>query len=109
MLRVVRQLKLVRGSMVFGLPKGGKTREVPLPRSVVARVGAHLAEFDPVTVTLPWEPLDGEPHSVRLLTTTDRGQSVHSRTFNFHVWKPALKRAGVPVTRALGAPDASDD
>jgi integrase len=102
MLRVVRQLRLVRGSMVFGLPKGGKTREVPLPRSVVTRVRAHFAEFDPATVTLPWETLDGEPHRVRLLVTTDRGQSVHSGTFNYHAWKPALKKAGVEPTRQNG-------
>jgi integrase len=102
MLRVVRQLKLVRGQMVFALPKGAKTREVPLPRSVRARVVAHVAEFEPVSVTLPWETLDGDPHTVRLMVTTDAEQSVHSRTFNFHTWKPALKRAGVPVTRHNG-------
>jgi integrase len=102
MLRVVRQIKLVRGQMVFGLPKGGKTREVPLPRSVRARIAAHVADFESVTVTLPWDTFDGDPHTVRLLVTTDVEQSVHSRTFNFYTWKPALKRAGVPVTRYNG-------
>jgi integrase len=102
MLRVVRQVKLIRGAMVFALPKGGKTREVPLPKVVLARLRAHIKDFEPALVTLPWDTLDGSPHTVRLLVTTDRLQAIHSRTFNFHTWKPALKKAGVPVTRHNG-------
>jgi integrase len=101
-IRVVRQLKLIRGQMVFALPKGGKTRDVPLPDAVRTRIREHVSQVEPVTVTLPWDTLDGEPHAVQLLVVTEDGQPVHSRTFNYQSWKPALKKAGVEPTRHNG-------
>jgi integrase len=100
-LHVVRQLKLIRGRMVFGPPKTGKTRDVPLPASVRVRMDAHAEEFTPVAVTLPWDTLDGDPHTVRLLLTTGTSP-VHSRTFNVSTWKPALRKAKIPATRQNG-------
>ena len=44
-LRVVRQVKLVRGQAVFAAPKGGKEREVPLPGSVWASLIAHARNY----------------------------------------------------------------
>ena len=35
-LRVVHQVKLIRGKAVFAPPKGGKERDVPLPGPVAA-------------------------------------------------------------------------
>jgi integrase len=48
-----RQVKIVGARLVFGPPKGGKERDVPLPESVALRLSAHIAKFPPVTVTLP--------------------------------------------------------
>jgi integrase len=40
--------------------------------------------------------------TVRLLVTRESWEAVVSNTFNAHVWKSALKRAGVPTTRENG-------
>jgi len=42
-LRVERQVKIVRSRLVFALPKGRKTRDVPLPKSVALEAAAHIA------------------------------------------------------------------
>jgi integrase len=101
-IHVVRQLKLVRGKLVFAPPKTGKTRDVPLPDSVKARIDAHAAEFPATPVTLPWETLDGRPVTVRLLVARETWDAIVSNTFNAHVWKSALKKAGVASTRENG-------
>ena len=52
---IQRQVRILAGNkLVFAPPKGRKTRTVPLPSSVAAEVNAHLAEFPPVRVSLPW-------------------------------------------------------
>jgi integrase len=58
---VNRQIKLLNGSLIFALPKGGKTREVPLPEGVKVTLAEHMRLFPPIEVTLPWGDLDGEP------------------------------------------------
>jgi len=101
-IRVVRQLKVVRGQLVFAPPKTGKTRDVPLPDSVRERIDAHQVSSEPVAVTLPWETLDGRPTTVSLLLTREAEAAVLSSTFNGCVWKPALRKAGVLPTRENG-------
>lgn len=51
---VVRQVRLVDSRLVFAPPKRNKTREVPMPRSVLRLVDEHAEQFPPVPVTLPW-------------------------------------------------------
>lgn len=94
-LRVERQIKIVRGKLVFGLPKHGKTREVPLPGEVRLAIKEHVEQFPPLKVTLPWGGPDGEPVTVRLLLHTRESTAIHRMYFNRHVWKPALREAGV--------------
>jgi len=53
LLHVVRQIKIVRGTLVFAPPKGGKLREVPLPDAVATRLSRARPAGDPVPVTLP--------------------------------------------------------
>jgi integrase len=101
-LHVVRQVKVVRERLVFALPKGGKTREVPLPDSVAARLRAHAETYEPVAVTLPWDTLDGEPHTVRLYLTTETGEALFRTRFNGGVWKPAIRAAGIEDNRRNG-------
>ncbi|MDX2574435.1 site-specific integrase [Streptomyces scabiei] len=94
-LTVGHQLKRIRGKYVFALPKGGKVRDVPLPRAVAAALRAHSEEFAPVDVTLPWRTPDGPLVTKRLLFSGVEGNHVRVSNFNAHHWKPALAGAGV--------------
>ena len=81
------QIKLLGGKPVSALPKGGKTREVPLPEPVALALAEHLAKHPPV---------DGCVFSTR------EGTRVIRNYYNTHVWKPALVAVGVEPTRANG-------
>ena len=101
-LHVVRQVKVIREQLVFALPKGGKTREVPLPDSILARLRTHADSYAPVPVTLPWATLDGEPRTVPLYLTTSGGGALFRTRFNSRVWKPAIRAAGIDDDRRNG-------
>jgi integrase len=101
-LRVERQVKIVRGRLVFGLPKGRKTREVPLPDSVALEAAAHIAAFPPLSVSLPWEVPDGKLVTATLLFYSRERAALNRNYINQHVWKPALKVAKVDPTRDNG-------
>ncbi|MBQ0884215.1 site-specific integrase [Streptomyces sp. RM72] len=94
-LHVVRQIKHVEGHPVFALPKGGKTREVPLPYSVAGALRAHMDACKPVEVTLPWQVPEGPKVSARLIFTAEQGGMVWRSNFNIKEWKPALAAAGL--------------
>lgn len=99
---VVRQVKLINGRQVFALPKGGKTRTVPLPESVAQALEAHIAQYPPVVVTLPWRSVDGPPTTARLCFPNAEGRAVIRTTFNSKSWQPALDMARVPRGRENG-------
>ncbi|QEU71984.1 site-specific integrase [Streptomyces nitrosporeus] len=94
-LRVVRQVKLIRGKAVFAPPKCGKERDVPLPPSVAEALRAHADAFKPVEITLPWRKPDGPKVSARLLFTNTASGVVWRSNFNIQEWKPALAVAGL--------------
>ncbi|MEV5597611.1 site-specific integrase [Streptomyces sp. NPDC052496] len=94
-LRVVRQVKLIRGKAVFSPPKCGKERDVPLPSSVAEAIRVHMDTFKPVEITLPWRKPDGPKVSARLLFTNTAGGVVWRSNFNIQEWKPALAVAGL--------------
>ncbi|WP_425829609.1 tyrosine-type recombinase/integrase [Streptomyces fractus] len=94
-LHVVQQLKLSESKPVFALPKGGKTRDVPLPGPVADALRAHMKRFPPVEITLPWRKADGPPVTRRIVFTAPRGNHVWRTTLNEEAWKPALVAAGV--------------
>jgi integrase len=106
-LRVVRQVKLVRGKPVFAPPKCNKLRDVPLPDSVAAVIKAHLKVWEPVEITLPWKKPDGPPVTHRLIFTGPTGVVVRRENFNVGAWKPALVSAGVIPARQRGERHAS--
>lgn len=84
---VRQQVKLLGGHPVIALPKGRKTREAPLPDVVAATVAEHLRQYPAV---------DG-------LLFTSRERKLANRNFyNRHVWKPALRAAGVEPSRKNG-------
>ncbi|MFC9187482.1 tyrosine-type recombinase/integrase [Streptomyces cyaneofuscatus] len=103
-LHVVQQLKLSRSKPVFAPPKGGKLRDVPLPGPVAGALRAHMKQFPPVEITLPWKVAGGPLVTKRLIFTGPRGGHVWRTSLNEEAWKPALASAGVIPTPAAGAP-----
>lgn len=100
---VRRQVKLLGNNrQIFGLPKGRKTRKVPLPDSVAEVIKSHLTRFPPRAVTLPWERSDGDPQTHRLLLTTRERRALNRNYFNPYIWRPALKQVGVEPARENG-------
>jgi integrase len=95
-LHVVRQVRVIDGKQVFALPKRNKTRDVPLAPSVLRLLDAHMEQFEPPAVTLPWRIPSGDPTTVRLLVTDDEGKPMWRNRFNGRVWNPA--RAAARVT-----------
>ncbi|MFI0769810.1 tyrosine-type recombinase/integrase [Streptomyces sp. NPDC021218] len=101
-LRVIRQVKLIRGKAVFAPPKCGKERDVPLPSSVAEPLRVHMDACKPVEITLPWRKPDGPKVSARLLFTNTASGVVWRSNFNIQEWKRALAVAGL-------IPDAGED
>lgn len=100
---VQRQVKVYPDNrLIFDLPKGGKTREVPLPEIVADELAAHIQQFRPVTVSLPYATKAGPQTSVPLILTSRERAAVNRNYLNAHIWKPALRRAGLPATRSNG-------
>lgn len=90
--------------MVFAPPKGNRLRTVPMADQLAAAFKAHMKEYPPVLVTLPWIEPDGEPRTYRLLFTDEQGRAYHHSVFNQYVWKGALADAGVIPPREKGSP-----
>ena len=101
-LHVVRQIKLVRGKLILALPKGRKTRDIPLPETVATELAAHITAFPPLETSLPWETPNGEPTTARLLLYTRERRALDRHHFNAYVWKTALAAAGIEPSRANG-------
>ncbi|KOG19680.1 tyrosine-type recombinase/integrase [Streptomyces viridochromogenes] len=99
---VVRQVKLIRNRPVFALPKGSKTRTVPLPEAVARSLEEHITQHPPAAVTLPWRAVDGPPVTATLLFQGGQGTAVNRNDFNRSAWRPALDSAGVPRGRENG-------
>lgn len=102
LIHVVRQLKIVGNRLVFALPKGRKTRDVPLPGSVAERLLQHVERFPPVSVALPWEVPTGKLVSVDLVIIGKTGVALDRNTFNRHVWWPAAQAVGIDQERENG-------
>lgn len=101
---VVRQIRRVRGELVFSPPKRGKTRTAPIDEQTSFRLIAHMDEFPPAAVTLPWKEPGGKFVTVELVFTqpdTDPARPVRSATANDH-WRNARRALGVPVTDETG-------
>jgi len=87
-LRVEQQVKTVGNKLVIAPPKGGRTRGVPLPDAVALALAEHLARY-------PAQD-DG------LVFTSREGHLLNKNYINAHVWKPALRAAGVEPSRDNG-------
>lgn len=104
-LHVRRQIRSIGGKLVFSLPKGNKTRSVPMPDRLAARLKGHLDRFPAQPVTLPWkdprppetkvEAKERAPQTHRLLVVNSNGSAVRANMWNEDHWKRALAAAGV--------------
>lgn len=106
---VQRQVQIVASKLVFGPPKYGRKRKVPLTPSLLAYLKTYMEAYPPKEVTLPWSDAAGRsrtPHgtkvSVPLLLTSREGSAANRNYFNAHIWKPALKQAGLSEGRENG-------
>ncbi|GAA3581980.1 hypothetical protein GCM10022419_074440 [Nonomuraea rosea] len=102
-LHVRRQVKVLGGRVrVFAPPKGGKLRDIPLPKVVAEQLADHIAGHPLTEVTLPWRTPDGPLHTAKLVFVTRQHTPISRTEFNLYVWKPALKKAGIAATRENG-------
>jgi integrase len=101
-LAVVQQIKLVEGRLVLAPPKRGKTREVPLPDIVATALRTHIVRYSPLTVELPWREPSGTLRTTTLLFWGRERMAINRNYFNHHIWKQALRAAGVEATRENG-------
>lgn len=108
---VRRQIKKVGSKLCYALPKGQKTRTVPVPGYLLKRISEHLTARPAQLVTLPWSnPAPGEtererdlraPRSHALILTGAKGGGMRRDTWDTRIWKPALAAAGVIPPPAL--------
>jgi len=104
-IHVRRQVRPVGGKLVFSLPKGNKTRVVPLSDYLAARIKEHMGSFPSVAVTLPWkdprppqtkvEAKERAPQTHCLLVANRNASAVRVNMWNENYWKRALVAAGV--------------
>ena len=88
-LHVRQQVKLLADNRpMLTPPKGGKTREVPLPATVATELAEHLRKYPP-------QP-DG------LVFTSRERRPLNRNYINTQVWKKALRTAGVEPSRTNG-------
>lgn len=101
-IRVRRQIRIVRAKLVFAEPKGRKTREVPLPSSVAGPLREHLLEFPPRLIALPWETPTGKPTAADLIIYGVHGGAINRGDLNKKVWWPAATKSGILQDRKNG-------
>lgn len=101
--QIGRQVKLLAGNRLhLGLPRGNKTRTVPIPSALRDLLAAHLVERPSRSVTLPWRELDAKPVTVGLVLTSRERRALNRNHFNQYVWHRAVESAGLPMGRENG-------
>ncbi|MFL6146896.1 MAG: tyrosine-type recombinase/integrase [Pseudonocardiaceae bacterium] len=88
-----RQPAYVGNRPLFKLPKGRKTRTVPISRGLLNVIDDHIESHPPVVITLPWGKTTADPISVRLLIATASGRVDTGTEFNHRHWQPAFTTA----------------
>ena len=96
-IHVRQQIKVIRYQPTPCLPKGGKTRSVPMPLFVRDEIAKFLSHV---------EPLAGErtldPTEAGILFTLRERKPINKNYFNTAYWHKALKKAGISRMRTSG-------
>jgi integrase len=113
-IHVRRQIRKVHNRLAFAPPKRGKVRDVPLSSGLDALLTAHMQQFPPKKIRLPWvnpdEPetprqeKERAPQTHELLLTSPWGKALRRDSWNQRHWKEALVAARVipePATRKV--------
>lgn len=106
MVDVQRQIRYVGKQPVFSLPKGNKTRQVPLAKEALDDFDAHMECFEPMELTLPWRVPDGRPETVVVLMAREDKQPWYTNNFRSVVWDGAFRAAGVSKRTRVDGPHA---
>lgn len=72
---------------------------MPLASSVAEALALYIQRFPAKPVTLPTGTTAGPHEVINLVVTSREGKALNRNYINTHVWKPALRRAGLPETR----------
>lgn len=86
--------KLVFAALKASEPGEERERWLPVSDELIFRLTAHMIEFPPKSVTLPWEFADGSPRTVTLFFTTRESKALNGNYFNW-IWKMGLELAGI--------------
>lgn len=101
---VRQQLTVVSGRKPYLAPPKTKTslRTNELPELVGNALARHIEMFPPVPVEVDDETDERNPcrRPARLLFTNDDGEPIHRASWS-HVWRPAVKAAGLPAGYGL--------
>lgn len=97
-IHVRRQVKIIRGKLVFAPLKNDKIHSVPMADDTAVLLSEYIRTYPPEKVTLPWIKADGDPATFKLLLSRGPGLPMHRKLTNDR-WKAALKRAGIPDDR----------
>lgn len=100
---VRRQVKIFGGNrQALAPPKGGKTRDVPMPKAVALELSAHLAAHPTHEVTLPWQVVDGPATTESLILVSRERRALNRNYVNTYLWGPAVVEAGMERGRGNG-------
>ena len=75
---------------------------MPLPDEVGLRLAAHIAEYPPASVTLPWQAPGGRPVTAELVFTSRESRAIDRNSWNRYAWQVALGKAGAAAGREAG-------
>ncbi|MFI9450703.1 tyrosine-type recombinase/integrase [Amycolatopsis sp. NPDC052450] len=95
-----RQIVYCNGILAFKLPKGHKSRTIPMTRAIIRLIDDYTAAYPPIPVTLPWAEQDRIlTRTVNLLITDANDRPWRGSTWGEHVWKPAFEQAEISYQR----------
>lgn len=94
-----RQVQHINKQVYFKLPKHSKTRRIPVPNSLIARIKEHIREFGTHEIKLP--NIQGELEAHPLIFVSPEGYPLYGPLL-YNVWSAAQKEAGIPRRRENG-------
>ncbi|RDI16382.1 tyrosine-type recombinase/integrase [Lentzea flaviverrucosa] len=94
------QVTYINGKLKFKLPKGHKTRIVPISHGTLYHIDYHCDLYPSVEVTLPWGENDSKETETAKLILPYRGVTAwRGSMFLNQIWKPTFSIAGIPYIK----------